>query len=138
MQQTFTASLENDGKGLLFVGRGVLSGEFLVRQTRKTYSTEVLGRLCYQIIDLREVERMDITTEQIKQLALLDRQAAEAASGGKIAIVASHDLTVGLSRIYSAYAESPNLETRIFPTMEEARAWVRSDQGEGNSQPHNH
>lgn len=124
MEEKFTATFEEDGRGLLFVGRGVLSGEAMIRQTRKTYSSEVLGRLCYQIIDLREVERMDITSGQMQRLAELDRQAAEAASGARIAIVAAHDLTIGLSRIYSAYAQSPHLESRIFPTMEEARAWV--------------
>lgn len=126
--QQFTASTEQEGRGLVVVARGVISGEQLLRQTRKTYAPDVVQRLRYQIIDLRDVERMDITAEQMKQLASLNRQAAEAAAGAKIAIVACHDLTVGLSRIYSAYAQSPQLQARIFRSMEDARAWVESDE----------
>lgn len=109
---------------MVFVGQGVISGEQMIKQSEKAYSPAVLAKLRYQIIDLRNVERMDITSEQMRQLAMLDRRAAEQSAGGKIAIVASHDLTVGLSRIYSAYAQSPELDAKIFPTMEEARAWV--------------
>lgn len=115
---------ENDGRGLLFIGEGVISGEQLIRQTEKTYASKSVCRLHYQIIDLRGVHRMDITAEQIKTLAELDREAADRRPGIKIAIVASHDLTFGLSRIYSAYAHSPNLEARIFREMDEARAWI--------------
>jgi hypothetical protein len=116
--------LENNGRGMLFIGEGVISGEELIRQTEKSYDSEALNRLQYQIIDLRDVHRMDITADQMRKLAELDCKAAERSSGTKIAIVASHDLTFGLSRIYSAYAQSPNLQARIFRTMNEARAWI--------------
>lgn len=132
MQPKVTARFENDGRGMVFIGQGVISGEQLIQQTEKTYSPDVLGRLCYQIIDLRGVERMDITAEQMKHLATLDCKAAEVMSGAKIAIIASHGLTVGISRIYSAYAQSPKLEAQIFPTIEKARAWIDSTPGAGN------
>lgn len=119
---------ENEGKGLIFVAEGVLSGEQLIRQTEKTYQATECEQLCYQIIDLRQVERMDITAEQIKQVAQLDCQAAENGRLTRIALVADHDLTIGLSRIYSAYAQSACLQTRVFRSEEEARAWLAADE----------
>jgi hypothetical protein len=123
-QHRAVLSFENDGRGMLLVGEGVISGEQLIRQTEKTYASDAVSQLQYRIIDLRGVHRMDITADQMQKLAELDRKAAERCPGTKIAIVASHDLTFGLSRIYSAYAQSANLQARIFRTLDEARAWI--------------
>ncbi len=132
MGKGFSVVFENDGQGLLFTGRGVLSGEQMIENTPTTYSPEVLQRLRYQIVDLRGVERMDISCEQMQHLAQMDRSAAQANAAMRVAIVAAHDITIALGRIYSAYAQSPKLETRVFTTMEEARTWVR-DASSGDS-----
>lgn len=136
MQPKLTASFENDGRGMVFIAQGVISGEQLLRQTAETYSREVLTRLRYQIVDLRAVERMDVTSEQMRELAKLDCEAAESVSDAKIAIaiVACHDLTIGISRIYSAYAQSPNLEAKIFPSVEEARRWIEERPSDSSQQ----
>src|SRR5690606_25614412 len=108
--------------GLIFVAEGVLSGEALIRETERAHGAH--AGLRYQIIDLRQVERMDITAEQIQRIAEADREAAERGPGAKVAIVANHDLTIGLSRIYLIHARSDKLESRIFCSLDEARSWI--------------
>lgn len=116
---------EKKEDGLVFVAEGVLSGEALIRETERAHAAN--ASLRYQIIDLRQVERMDITAEQIQQIAEADREAAERGPGAKVAIIANHDLTIGLSRIYLIHAQSAKLESRIFCSLDEAWEWIGSD-----------
>lgn len=124
MQHRGVISFESDGRGMLFTGAGVISGEQLIRLSESSCPANLAADFLYQIIDLRNVHRLDITADQIRQLAALNCQAAERSAGMQTAIIATHDLTIGLSRLYSAYARSPKLQVGIFPSPEQARDWM--------------
>lgn len=136
MERKSLLAFEDHGRGMLFVARGVVSGAELLKRNRKTYTPDVLAQLRYQIVDLRELDRLDISTQQMQELAALDRQAAESIaspSALRVAIVVNHDLTEGLARIYCAYARSPRLEAQVFADLDAARNWAQSLTGPDNS-----
>ncbi len=117
---------ERDGMGHIFSIKGVLCGEKLVSGSLLKYNAEMLQKLRYQIGDLRDVERVDMTVEQMKDIAHIDCQAARDAGIMKIALVASHELIFSLSSMYSAYAIEPCMEAKMFRNMSDARDWVES------------
>ncbi len=45
----------------------------------------------------------------------------------KSATVADRPLTVGVARMFMAINENPNLDMRVFSTLEEAMAWLNAD-----------
>ncbi len=115
---------ERDGMGHIFTIKGVLCGEKLISGSLLKYNTEMLKKLRYQIGDLRDVERVDMTVEQMKEIAHIDCQAARDAGIMKIALVASHELIFSLSSMYSAYAIEPCMEAKMFRNSEDAREWI--------------
>lgn len=117
---------ERDGMGHIFTIDGVLCGERLISGSLLKYNPEMLTKLRYQIGDLRGVERVDMTVEQMKEIAHIDCQAARDAGIMKIALVASHELIFSLSSMYSAYAIEPCMEAKMFRNMSDAREWVES------------
>lgn len=121
-------AFEDNGRGLVFTVQGVASGDYLLERSRQAYSPESVGELRYQIVDLRDLVRLDMSTAQMQELAELDRRLAQQLAAGaplRVALVVSHELTEGLARIYCAYANSAELEARIFSELETARAWAR-------------
>lgn len=137
MDKKSELAFEDHGRGLVFVARGVVSGRYLLKRNKKTYSTEVLEQLRYQIVDLRELDRLDISTEQMQELAAMDRRAAEQSPSPvplRVAIVIAHDITEGLGRIYCAYAKSPALDAQVFFDMETARSWAQAAADASNQQ----
>ena len=46
----------------------------------------------------------------------------------KSATVADRPLTLGVARMFMAINENPNLDMRVFPTLEEAMAWLNADE----------
>lgn len=134
--KTPDVAFEESGRGLTCVVRGVASGEGILERSRQTRSLESVQDLRYQIVDLRDLVRLEMSTAQMQELAALDRRVAArvSASGApmRVALVVNHELTEGLARIYCAYADSPELEARVFSDLDAARAWARQGLEAGN------
>jgi len=74
----------------------------------------------------------EVAFPELKRMAR--RFAGLTRSGlGRVAVVASQDLTYGLARAYSAYAEQDGLEAGVFRTEREARDWLGGADGGGVS-----
>jgi len=116
--------IEQGGLGVLFVYRDVLEGAKAIAASKALYTPENLQKMHYQIADLRAVSRIELTTEQIRQLAEADRAAARQGNGFLIASVVDHDLQAGISRFYRTYAKDDAIEAAIFKTMPNARQWL--------------
>jgi hypothetical protein len=117
-------TIEHQGVGVLFTFSGVLTGDEILAESQALYSQEGLKKLRYQLVDMRDVNRIELNTEQIQRLAEVDRAAAQQGHGFLIASVVSHDLQAGISKFYRAYVEDPNIESAIFRSMPQARQWL--------------
>ena len=105
---------EFDGVGLVFVFSGVLTADEAIRESQRRYTPEGLAKLRYQIADLSEVHRIEVTLPEIQTLAEIDRNAAIAAGGFLIASVVSHDLQQSVSNFYRTYVFQGALEFPLF------------------------
>ena len=73
-----------------------------------------------QLIDLREVERVDMVPSVIQRHALEHLFA----SGTQRALVTSSDVAYQLARMYAAFAAYVPQNVRVFREMSEAETWL--------------
>ena len=59
-------TIEHDGIGVLFTYSGVLEGDQVLVESQALYTPEIMAKLHYQLVDLRDVNRIELTTEQIQ------------------------------------------------------------------------
>jgi len=76
-----------------------------------------------RISDFRDVEVFNIQYGSVSEFAKARREQGFARVI-KSAIVADRPVAVGFARMYQTILNHPKIELRIFPTMEEAIAWV--------------
>jgi hypothetical protein len=110
---------------MLGVASGPLSGAELLEANRTVYETEEKTRaIVYIICDYRQVTSVDITAEDIRELAERDKEAARINPNIIMATVVGGDLGFGLSRMWQAYTSENPFVARIFRAMDEAERWV--------------
>ena len=124
MLMSLEVTYENNFHGVMFTYHHELSGMETIAANNALYASPNADKLRYAIIDLRDIDTVDITTEQMSILAQQDNEEAAKASGQKLAIVVDNDLIHGVSSFYSLYVNSSIIEARTFNTMEEARSWI--------------
>jgi hypothetical protein len=105
---------------------GVVTDADILRLAREAAEDPTLGPNTREIVDLREVDRADVTQEGIRAAAEADRAHPEKFSGSRTAIVAEKDAHYGLARMYANLMTAMGAPTqvRVFRTIEEARAWL--------------
>ena len=70
-----------------------------------------------------------VTYESANAIAHWDRRTHLPMPGRvKSATVADRPLTLGVARMFMAINENPNLDMRVFPTLEDAMAWLNADE----------
>lgn len=118
-------NLEGDGIGAVFTYSGVIGGEEAIGELQKLYNNDSSHRLRYRIVDMREAIRMEIESQQLQQIALLDNSAAKHVGGFVIASVVNHELQKVLSQFYRTYVVHDLVDVDIFESMDEARLWIK-------------
>jgi len=119
-----SVEFEQDGLGVLVTPTGEMDTARFAQQNTGFYTSEILEKLRYQIVDLREVENVDIDLVSIQKLAETDKAVAQIIPGLKIAIVVNAGVMEGIAQIYQRYAKQDNLKTQVFHSLPAARAWV--------------
>ncbi len=106
---------------------GTLTGDDLVAYQREVWSRADLSGFS-ELIDMARVESLDYESMQkVKELAKLS--AAMDRSPGKIAVVATDEIQIGLARMYGALrAANPGSQKQVetFRTRDEAMKWLVS------------
>ncbi len=81
-----------------------------------------------ELVDTREMEAITLTSaDRLRDLAVVSASMDPAQGEGKVAIVASQDLTFGLGRMYAEYRRLDPRSTKelgVFRTMAEALAFL--------------
>ncbi len=119
---------ENDGEGILYIHRGILNGAWLVEKMKMHNRQIDFGKLRYQIVDLSRLDRLEMTTDQLKQVAEVDRDiASKKRPDFQLAIHLGSDTMEGVTRMWEIYVNMPENTAKIFYDMEEAREWLGQD-----------
>ena len=102
---------------------GVVSSNDVIRSVIDTEADARFDSLRFVINDFREVSQITFDAQDVDEIAVMDLGASKTNPAIKIAIVA---ITADVIELAHQYANSPlNVyPTKIFATMDEARAWV--------------
>lgn len=107
---------------------GVVTDEDILQIARAVAADPRIGPNSREILDLREVERTDVTRDGIRAAAEVDLGHPGKFVGNRTAIVATRDAHYGMARMYASLTEAMGAPTRVrvFRTVEEAKAWLQA------------
>jgi hypothetical protein len=116
-----------EDQGVVFKGEGVVTFEDFKGANALIYSSKKkIEEISYQIIDLETIDKMDLSNDELEQLAHRDQYTFGVNPNMRIAVVGPEDLTFGLARVWEAYAcqlNSPRT-CEIFRNHDEALKWI--------------
>lgn len=115
-----------EDNGIEFIGTEIVVFKEISDVNSEIYETpQKTKSITYQLWDLTNVQKFDLSSSDMQALAAQDQYAAEQNPGMLIAIVGEQDLIFGLSRMWEAYVDEAPLESHVFRSVKEARNWIR-------------
>lgn len=102
---------------------GVVSEQDMRDQPAAMYAHPDFSEEYDRLVDLRGVERFEVSADAIHGLARRTR----AADGTRRALVVARDVGYGLARMYQTLRANESEFNRVFRSLEEARAWLGMD-----------
>lgn len=110
--------------GLHFRFTGRVTGREIHQGTRGLHGDARFDDLVCVVVDFSEAESFDVTEQEIKEIAYIDRAAAKSNPNLRMAIVAHQKIIKELSNFYAKHGESSPWEIRVFDTPQEAKKWL--------------
>jgi hypothetical protein len=80
-----------------------------------------------ELSDVRGVERLDVTTAGVRQMAAWDAAADPAIGQYRLAIVASRDHVFGMARMYEMLTDQSVPGVSVFRDIDEAIRWLNTN-----------
>ena len=111
---------------VLLVAEGILAESDFSEVNEWLYANLDKATAKYQIVDLRNLTDLQISTAGIERLAMHDKNTAKSLGKVVVAVVAPGDLEYGYSRMWEVYAATPEIETNVFRNLEKALNWIMS------------
>jgi len=116
--------IEQHADYFLATFRGTMSPADLVECAVRTAELEdATPAPLDRIADLSPVETFDVNFLAVSDLAK-KRRDKRYGRVVKSALVADRPVAVGFARMYQTILNNPDIDVRIFPSMDEARAWL--------------
>ena len=115
-------------RGVVKRFEGVVSSADMIRSVVETEADARFDSLRFVINDFRDVSQIEFGVQEVSEVATLDLGASRTNPAIRIAVVATLPEVIAMAE---HYANSPlNVyPTRIFASMEAARAWVSEPRG---------
>ena len=113
-------------QGITFRFSGVVSDRDLTASNEEVYASPLLATMKYQIVDFSVIEKFDVSSETVREVAASDQRAAETNPDVKAAIITSAPFLRGMANIYAHEHEAKggSWTTQLFEREEDARAWA--------------
>ena len=125
-----TMEFIDDGRGVLHVGSGVVSGAELIAAAGRDLAAAREGLpLAYGLVDLTDTTRFDALAGDIREVARINLALAGIIGRACVAVVAPQDVAFGMSRMWEAYMHAAAWETCVFRQRAEADAWLAAHTG---------
>lgn len=81
-----------------------------------------------ELVDGREITAMAVTAAGQRKLAAYAAASAQRLRGGRVAMLASTEVTYGMFRMWEIQREGLGYAVSVFRDFEEARQWLLSPQ----------
>jgi hypothetical protein len=107
--------------------KGILRGQDLLAAYEKLFNSPGFDPQYNDLIDLRLIEKMEVTTDDLRPFVAKVRQLDKLGIHTRVAIVAPTDHAYGAGRLYEAMRGKDSTEfIALFHSMENALLWLKS------------
>jgi hypothetical protein len=103
---------------------GVVSGDELVEANQEVYAQEQFRQVRFQIVDLTQVERFDVSPADMRTLARNDHVASRLNPSVRVAVVATDETVRILSLYYEGQISDTTWDQQVFDTKSAAEEWA--------------
>ena len=115
---------KSDG-GVITIYSGVVTDEDLLQSANdKCSSVEKIKSYRYALTDCSNVTELRVTTEAVIRNAEIAKSAFAINSNIIFVAAVPTDLLYGLSRLWQAYADDSDRQTKVVRSREEADIWL--------------
>lgn len=113
-------------KGAVLTGSGRLKGAELIAATNELFARDfVTDPLLYVLVDGNEVTAVDLTSDDMREIANQDLRVSGQIPHLVVAISAQEYLTFGLARMWQVYVEHSGWATAVFRDRTAAVTWLK-------------
>jgi len=111
--------------GVIITHKGSISGNEFFQANHDIYSHQYHDELQFQLIDLTDVDEVNVTAEDVAELAEMDRKVTKAKKRFAC-VIAPTDYLFAMSRAWNMQSESDYFENNVVHNMDDAIAWFKS------------
>jgi hypothetical protein len=117
----------HESLGVIYRCKGNLSAQnFSGANNQLLDARDRIRKVKYVIVDAASMVPQYVSPGEMDYIVLQDRQIASfVAQGLVVAFVAKSHSVLGFARMWEAFIEGIEWETKVVPTIEEAQDWVR-------------
>ena len=117
----------DNGLGVIFIGRGIVGEIEYLDLYRKhlAQDKDKYQKYRYCLNDWEEVTGVEVSSNAIDQIAGLCIDSAKINPYPVIALIATKDITYGLSRMWEILSNDTEWEIMVFRKRDDAEAWIR-------------
>lgn len=112
-------------KGIIWTFYGVVTALDTRQANLDTFGDPRFVDLCYQIVDISNVEQFNLTSDDVEEAGALDEAASISNKHIIVALVAASDNAVKIATMYQSVMRQAKWPVEIFRTMEDAKEWIR-------------
>jgi hypothetical protein len=124
-------TIYNEDRGIIIEASGVFTNNDLIELHKEAYQNdEQIKEIPYMILDVTNIERNEVSNNQVISNARIDDRALSINPKMRLAIWARADLEFGLGRMWEIYAcEIPGHKGRcnVFRDRDELIKWIKSE-----------
>lgn len=113
-----------NGKEVYCKFSGTVSGNELIECNLELYGNIYFDDIRWQIFDLLDVTKLNVTTDEVMIVAACDRVASMINPHVKCALVSKDETAAVLSKTYQQKIFNSPWEGKSFQGVNEARAWA--------------
>jgi hypothetical protein len=122
----FGGNTEANGLGVVIAFSGSIEADELHGVWRQLHTHESYSRLRYQIWDFSGAERMNITGEDLRQLAMVSGIPVHGSHSQRVALIPRQNVHSGLDELFHIYEQIWGThETKTLHDVDAAREWGR-------------
>jgi hypothetical protein len=120
---------ESNGLGVVIAFSGPVKAEDIFALNQQLMANELFSRWRYQIWDFSNVERSDISIDDLRMFAVQDADAARINPNQKIAVIRRKSSTSRLYAIFQVLEEVwSSYACEVFHDIDAARKWAGNPQ----------
>ena len=90
----------DNGIGIEIIATGTVTGKDIIEAHKEIYNEKNLKNQKYQIIDRTQCEEYNVSSDEVQQIADIDKAASQSNPNIILALISPTDLQFGLSRMW--------------------------------------